>query len=131
MSLLSVIVSKIFTVEICMTLTFKMGQRSNVNARRNPIHDFLLHGNRNVFLICHHFQDIHCPNILDFDLELNTVPRSNVDLSMPFNIPYITSHIMAIISCTISVIACKIITNDLPTRRRFEILTFNEKVKQM
>ena len=37
---------------------------------RKPIHDLLFDGNSNFNPIYHHFQDIHCRNVHDLDLDL-------------------------------------------------------------
>ena len=44
---------------------------------------------------------------------------------------YITSHVMAIVTCTISVIVCEIITYELLKYRRLESLTFEENAMVM
>ena len=54
----------------------------------------------------------------------------DIDLyNEPFESPYVTVHIMATATCTISVIVCEIITYELPKYRRFESLTFKKKIK--
>ena len=60
---LSFTISKIFSIEICMTLTFRMGQgqRPEVKckyANQNPINYFVLDGNSNVFTSYTYFQNI-------------------------------------------------------------------------
>ena len=66
-------ISKILTVEFCMTfiLTFRMGQgQIRKEANEKPMHDLLFYGNSNFYPIYYHFQDIHCQNVQDLDLDL-------------------------------------------------------------
>ena len=92
------------------------------------MHDFQFDGDSNVFIICHHFHNIQCRNMHDFDLDLNNEPRS--DVSMPFDSSYITSNIKAIPTCTMYAIVCKIIGYELPKYRGFESLTFKRRSMQ-
>ena len=65
----------------------------------------------------------------EHDCDLYKKPRSNI--SIPIESPYITSHVITIVTYTISVIVCKIITYERSNYRRYESLTLNEKVKVM
>ena len=56
----SLTIFKIFIVEMCMTLTFKMGQGRMYTFQQMLIHDLLFDGNSIFLPIYHHFQDIHC-----------------------------------------------------------------------
>ena len=86
------------------------------------MHDFIYDGNNVFFLIFHHFQDFHCQNMHDLVIDLYNEPRSNVSKS--FESPYISFHVMATVTYTLSVIVCDIITYELPKYRKFEYLTF-------
>lgn len=60
----------------------------------------------------------------DLELGVNIKPRSNI--SMPFEIPYITSCLLAVVTCTMSVIICEIITYELSKYPRFELLNITD-----
>ena len=65
-------ISKIFAVEMCMTLTLTL-KYTKVNRKsvdRKPVNDFVTDGDSNLFNIFHHLQDIHYRYMHDLDLDL-------------------------------------------------------------
>ena len=66
----SLTISKIFIVEMCMTLTvaFRIGE-GQMWLRQSKSHNWLAIWWQ-FYHICHHFQDIHCRNVNDLDLNI-------------------------------------------------------------
>ena len=62
----------------------------------------------------------------NLDTDLQNWPRSNVN--MPFESPYTTFYLVAIVMFAIPVIVCKIITKELLKCTQFKFVTF-KKVK--
>ena len=68
---LSVTISKIFIVEMYVTVTLilEWAKAKRKYAKQKPIYDLLFDRNRNVLHISHNFQDIHCRNVHALDID--------------------------------------------------------------
>ena len=76
---LSVTFCQIFAIEVCLTLTFRMGQ-DQMKICQSKGHTWLSVGNSNVCPICHRLWDIHTLNVYDHKLELYNGSRPYVNM---------------------------------------------------
>ena len=68
---------------------------------RKLLPDFIFCSSRSHFYIYHHFQNIRCRNVHDFDFHLQNCSRSNVDMQIQNK--YMRSYLMAIVIFILSV----------------------------
>ena len=115
-------ISGIFAFEMCMTFILTFRPRSNVIMPiKSPY--MLFDDNHNFYHLYHHFQDIHCWNVHELDLQNG--PRSNVN--MPVESTYMTFHLSSKVTCTISIIFFEIIRYELQNIAVFNIWPCNRR----
>ena len=101
---ISVTIFKLFSVKMCITMTFRRGPSSNVNMpTENPNMTCYLMAIV-IYTLCHDFQDIYHRNVIDLDLQY--WPTSNVN--MPIESPYLISYLMTIVIVALSFTISKI-----------------------